>query len=1364
MKKNLLLIILPIVMSIGITIQSTAQGESYGKWVLPIVIDGFNSHETLLLSFMSDEIQYTYITAIPGTSLSSCEIAAGGYNPNYDLEFHVLGDTLYSQNLPYPWNFVCSQTINTFHAEYQIINRPGYADRYYSFYTGHDLDDVLRDKFTYNEIWFDSDIPQFSCHNYLFGGTAQGNSIAFAITQEESLERQLYATTYSAGDYPAGLRKWTITQNGVGNMTDIITTNNSSIAAEDFPSYNLELKTENNGDVVIAWITSNDNSNDTVFVVINGTESIYDLNLGRIGGIEFSSLFDDRLYVSCSDTGIVAINYNTGAIVKYLYTTTDDDFGRTFLQTAPDGHIYAVSNDGTKLGQISMQDEIFTPDYFGIPGFGNIVSTHRIFDGSKYYILPENDREYCPLTATLELQHVCPGQCYGEAWIDEDSIICGHGPYTYTWFDNNNQIIDSNINHIYDLCEGSYHVEMQDFYGLAFEEEFEITVDSNYYDHDWYIVDEDEEWPDFELSFLHGIRIKAGFELELSNSHLKFLKPGKIIIEQGARLIVDHSILSYYPECDDKWQGIEVLGDETQHQYTINGTCYQGYLELKNNSEVSYSENAVSLYKTTIDSVSGERIIDWDSCGGIVRSNNTNFINNTRAVHFIPYSNFNPYQIDMQMDNLSSFKLDTFDINIDNIGNTIFYKHADLHGVKGINFHGCTFTNSDTNFVSQWNFGIAAYGAGFDVKSACTQPITPCPPQYTVPSSFNGFYWGIGAYGSADNIHTFRVRDAKFENNVIGIYDSEVNYAVMVNNQFKVGSTSGSCGECEFDYGIGIDVYKANGFAIEDNTFEKFAPAPVGLYSGIRVFDCPSVHDIIYRNQFNGLSYGNYAEGTNRRYPIIDQDGVEYQCNQNTNNAVDFIVTDQEYPEEAMIRTDHGSKQTASGNTFSSYDPERWHFRNEGTQVIDWFYCDTCSDEEPISIFTLEPIFFHKDISTNHNICPDHYGGGGTGPELSNTERQQEEMDFAQYLSDYNSVLALYESLIDGGNTDAELMDIQTAQPDDMWAVRSQLLGHSPHLSQEVLRDMSERTDVFPDDILLEILSANPDELKKDTLLLFLEQKEDPLPSYMIDILYQVANNVSYKTVLKRELAQHHAGKTQAAQDIIRSILHDSIVDMNDYRNWLDNLGGMAADKKIIASYLSQGDTASAISLLNLIPSIYELEGEQSEAFNDYKTLVMMQIAWKQQGRNIFQLDSTEINALTAYADSSTGSAKAMSRNILSYIKEEHYCECMHFNDSTELKMRNTSMMGSLKTAFGPEITVKPNPAHSWAAFDYSLQSEKSSGYIKITNASGKTVEQFSISGKQGQFIWDTRGVKAGIYIYTLSSSGMSKSGKLIIR
>jgi len=354
-------------------------------------------------------------------------------------------------------------------------------------------------------------------------------------------------------------------------------------------------------------------------------------------------------------------------------------------------------------------------------------------------------------------------------------------------------------------------------------------------------------------------------------------------------------------------------------------------------------------------------------------------------------------------------------------------------------------------------------------------------------------------------------------------------------------------------------------------------------------------------------------------------------------------------------------------------------------------------------------------------------------------------------------------SILDGGNTNAELLDIQTAQPDDMWTLRAQLLGHSPHLSQEVLRETSDRTDVFPDDVLLEILSANPDELGQDTLLSYLENKEDPLPDYMIDILRQVAQGVSYKTILKRDIAEYHAGKSQAAQDIIRSILSDTVVDLTQYRNWLDNLGGMSADKQIIASYLSEGDTSNAMSLLNLLPSLYELQGDELIAYNDYKNIIQLQQGWKQAGKIITELDSSNIAILNNYAVNSTGSAQNIAKNILSYAYNYHFYDCMHTNDSTFFKNSNTSFGNSFNKAFGPKVSVAPNPASTWIAFTYELPNKNSEGIIKITDISGNVIKQFIINGKQGQYVLDTRKIKTGVYFYTLFVSGLSKSGKIII-
>ena len=53
---------------------------------------------------------------------------------------------------------------------------------------------------------------------------------------------------------------------------------------------------------------------------------------------------------------------------------------------------------------------------------------------------------------------------------------------------------------------------------------------------------------------------------------------------------------------------------------------------------------------------------------------------------------------------------------------------------------------------------------------------------------------------------------------------------------------------------------------------------------------------------------------------------------------------------------------------------------------------------------------------------------------------------------------------------------------------------------------------------------------------------------------------------------------------------------------------------------------------------------------------------------------------------------------------------------------------------------------------------------VRITDITGKKVTAFDINRKQGQQVWDTRTVKPGVYIYTLTSLGSSVSGKLVIK
>ncbi len=361
----------------------------------------------------------------------------------------------------------------------------------------------------------------------------------------------------------------------------------------------------------------------------------------------------------------------------------------------------------------------------------------------------------------------------------------------------------------------------------------------------------------------------------------------------------------------------------------------------------------------------------------------------------------------------------------------------------------------------------------------------------------------------------------------------------------------------------------------------------------------------------------------------------------------------------------------------------------------------------------------------------------------------------------FTVIFLWYQHPVVRGNS-WEATEVETAWPDDMWELRSELLGKSPHLSMDVLKAAADKTDVLPESIIFEIMAANPDELKKEELIMYLEDKENPLPAYMIDILKQVATGTTYKTVLHQQMAHYNQAKTRAAHDIIRSILNDTITDYIELRNWLDNLGGKRADEQIIATYMQEANYTDAMALANMMPALYDYDADEMTEHNFYTEMLNLQMSLANEERTIFDLDSTEVSNLVLIAENSNGTAGTQAKGILEFAYGYHYCNCINA-DTSGYKSSSSFNPDSFDKFFGIDLSVEPNPAKEWATFNYTLPDNNAEGMIKISDVSGKLVTTFPISGKQGQQIWDTRKVKSGVYFYILNVSGCEKSGKIVI-
>jgi hypothetical protein len=846
-----------------------------------------------------------------------------------------------------------------------------------------------------------------------------------------------------------------------------------------------------------------------------------------------------------------------------------------------------------------------------------------------------------------------------------------------------------------------------------------------------------------DRNIYYNITIEQNGVLEINNCEVSFAPDVKIIVQQGGRLIVNNSVLTGL--CDATWQGIEVWGNSSANQWPDeNGKYSQGYVVL-DSATIQNAVNALNLWKPG----------DHTQTGGIVHATGTTFNDNVKSVHALLYRNSHPIN-EREMDYNSSFSDCNFEITADYNGTHTFYKHVDLNQVNGIKFKGCDFSLSSAAInIAKFNQAIAAYSSGFKVEAICINPgIGTCDYDR---STFSGFYSAIYSGNGSNLSYTFSVNRADFTNNSIGIEVNSVkNHSILFCN-FKLGPNTGDAGTCSTSGApsFGIDMVESNSYIIEENNFIKNEGAPQGLYVGIRCKDSKTLLDVIYRNSFSGLSYGNYAEGLNRSDPDVDDNGLQFMCNTNQNNAIDFIVAKKNVDDRPMIHSFQGSRNLEAKNTFSANPLQYGHFRNDGRQIINYFY-----NTSPPQYYT--PVYVVPVYVTAVNQCPSNFGG--INPKsivLDESQKLQRELDYATNIADYNNVKFLLDNLKDGGDTEGLKLEVSSSWPQDMWELRAKLLGDSPHLSEEVLKLAADKTDVLPESVLFEILSANPDELRKETLIEYLENKEQPLPEYMISILKQLAGGITYKTVLKQDMAKYEAEKVKAANDLIRSCLNDSYMDYNYLRSWYDNLNNLNADYEIVASYLTEKNYSAVSAMLDVIPAVRNLTGNELDEFNEYKGFILWQIQMIQQGENIFSIDDSSFEMLLETAENGASRASMMGRALLEYGHGYHFEKCLPGAEGASLK---TSYVDNAINENGISIKANPNPASSWVAFEYELPFNVSKGEILVTDMHGRTIVSFKVTGNVGQQVWDTRQVEKGIYIYTLKAGTLNKQGKLVVQ
>ncbi len=387
---------------------------------------------------------------------------------------------------------------------------------------------------------------------------------------------------------------------------------------------------------------------------------------------------------------------------------------------------------------------------------------------------------------------------------------------------------------------------------------------------------------------LEPLHIFSGTTLTIRNT-LYCSPTVKIVVHPGAKLIIDGGILTNI--CDGElWQGIYVKGnpsDPTQHE------SMQGVVELINDAVI---ENAVCAINVEYRLLGINPVVRFYG-GGIVKAENTSFINNKKAIIFGPYERHLQVGLTENRNNVSWFKNCTFIVNNDALFDiNEFKEHVKLIGVRGITFAGCSFDG--INYI-----GSAIYSSSSGFYLANRLIFDPMNQERNHFSNFN-----IAINIEDGGTKAISIYNSDFHNNNICIQAEGASELYIRANTLNIPYSP--------YYGptTGISLTNCSRFYIDNNTFHGVWQCNYGLI----VHHSEANNNIVKNNTFSFLNtaclaYGKNSDGAN---VINGYKGLQYHCNWYEENGKDIVVEDYEGI-NGNIRFVQGETDKASGNIFS---------------------------------------------------------------------------------------------------------------------------------------------------------------------------------------------------------------------------------------------------------------------------------------------------------------------------------------------------------------------------------------------------------------------------------------------------------------
>jgi hypothetical protein len=745
---------------------------------------------------------------------------------------------------------------------------------------------------------------------------------------------------------------------------------------------------------------------------------------------------------------------------------------------------------------------------------------------------------------------------------------------------------------------------------------------------------------------------------------------------------------------------------------------------MKNNAIIADANDAVSLI-----GLDNNGQVDWSKSGGLIKATMSQFLNNKRDVEFMSYHPKNA--LGVELPNYSFFtncKFSTDDNKKFNITSKSGQSHVTMYDVNGVRFSGCTFENisfSQRDMV-QGRTGIYSIKATYTVGSYCNNNMIPCLP---IPSKFVELNSAIKSYGNG-TLGNVSIKNAEFDT-YNGVFLIGTDGAQINANKFKIQHVLlGGLSKTDYPYGIYLD--ECQRFNTEGNLFNGvksiwgLSGVPPNFNkegaAGLVIRNTGPNNNVFYRSDFNNLRIASQTLGDNKNKSI---GGLEFKCNDYEECWDDLHVLN--------------SNNTVSVN-FSGIKVNQWGLDQFNNIII------------PKNLFTNNSIVLNKTIENNilSNIDYAYFGASNIANRLFPSQnfgfvstlqvandrqncpnmiidwgigREQMNIKLGGLLPTLTQKNTEFNALVDNGNTDSLKNVIYNANTENIVNLFNQLLACSPYLSDDVLALIAVQNAPFTDEMIRDLLVANPHSSRNPFVLEKLTTRINVLPESYVEQINNQSNVFTIRDTRNNELSSITSDYDFTLHEFLYSYETDTNATILDYAERMKHPSNPTYHYQLAEKFFDQGDLNNYLKVKDSIPSIIKLNNKQSLYHNAFTELYQKLYDWKQSGLYLYEPNVTIkewlLNFVQNYNEYPSLVHSLLAVNDTFITQADVYMPIGNSDGSQLGKLNTLNLEQENKES---QINLYPNPANDIIILEWKSNAKPS--YITVTDLQGKTVMQ----------------------------------------